>query len=111
MATRPFYHLDEVVEAAGADVGDAGAVVDLRDNLPEYVLDVAVGVKGAARHEGGAVANALLTPMSSNRETRELPRTTWWRRLMKRAREESSTTMRKTMSGETAMREMLEEAL
>ncbi|XXG54801.1 hypothetical protein AAC387_Pa03g2591 [Persea americana] len=61
MATRPFYHLDEVAEATGADVGDAGAVVNLRDNFPEYVLDVVVGVEGAAGHEGGAVASTLLT--------------------------------------------------
>ena len=60
-ATHPFYHLDEVAGAAQADVGDTGAVVDLRGDLPEYVLDVVVGVEGAARHEGGAVAGAFLT--------------------------------------------------
>ena len=72
-ATRPFYHLDEVAGAALADVGDARAVVDLRGDLPEYVLNIAVGVEGAAEHERGAVAGALLTAEDAHAEVENPP--------------------------------------
>ncbi|KAJ8630741.1 hypothetical protein MRB53_024064 [Persea americana] len=71
-ATCPFYHLDEVAGAALVDVGDAGAFVDLRSDLLEYVFDVAVGIEGAARHEGGAVAGALLTAGDAHTDVENL---------------------------------------
>jgi len=53
------HHLHEVPRTSLADVRDAGAVLDLRGDFVEDVVDVLVGGFGTAGHEGGAVASAL----------------------------------------------------
>ncbi|XXG73749.1 hypothetical protein AAC387_Pa07g2605 [Persea americana] len=62
----------QVAGAALVDVGDAGAFVDLRSDLLEYVFDVAVGIEGAAGHERGAMAGALLTAGDANTDVENL---------------------------------------
>ncbi|WVZ22832.1 hypothetical protein V8G54_001376 [Vigna mungo] len=54
-----------------ADVGDAGAVLDLRSNFVEDVLDVGVGSLGTAGHEGGAVARAVFAAGDPHAEVEE----------------------------------------
>eukprot|EP01136_Pigoraptor_vietnamica_P020427 Opistho-1_new@69315 len=51
-------HLDVVAGATGPNIRDAGPVVDLRGDLLEDQLEGSVGLAGAARHEGRAMARA-----------------------------------------------------
>ena len=64
-------HLDEVSRTSLADVGDAGAVLDLSGDFREDVLDVVVGFVGAAGHEGGAVAGAVFAAGDAHAEVEE----------------------------------------
>ena len=55
-------HLHVVARAVGADVGAARLAVDLRGDRGEDLLDLAVGLARAARHDRRAVQRALLAP-------------------------------------------------
>jgi hypothetical protein len=54
------HHLHVVAAAELADVGHAGAAVRLGRDLLEDRRDHVVGLLGAARHQGGALAGTLL---------------------------------------------------
>src|SRR5215213_6266745 len=61
-------HLDVVAGAVGADVGAARGAVDLRRDRGEDLLDVGVGLLGAARHDARAVERALLAARDADAE-------------------------------------------
>jgi len=64
-------HLHEVPRTPLADVSDAGAVLDLRSDFVEDVLDVGVGGVGTAGHEGGPVARAVFAAGDAHAEVEE----------------------------------------
>ena len=64
-------HFDEVSRASLADVGNAGAVLDLGGDFVEDVLDVGVGMVGPTGHEGGAVACAVFAAGDAHAEVEE----------------------------------------
>lgn len=66
-------HFNEITRTAVADVGDAGAVLDLSGDLVENILDVEVGLVGPAGHERRAVASAFFTAGNPHSEVENAP--------------------------------------